>query len=131
MMNLMHHAEDFGIEAEWFCHATAHGKGACDGVGAIVKREATRASLQAQPSEAILTSQGLYKYAETKFPNIKFFHYDKVMHSKMQKKLAKRFSKAPSVTKIQSGHAFIPISNHQLLVKRYSGAVDNLAVIDY
>jgi len=43
--NLLHHEEDFGILAEWHFHATAHGKGGCDGVGAAFKREATRASL--------------------------------------------------------------------------------------
>lgn len=43
MMNLLSHKTDFGVEAEWYFHVTAHGKGACD--GAILKREAIRASL--------------------------------------------------------------------------------------
>lgn len=30
--NLLAHKDDFGIEAEWHFHATAHGKSACDGV---------------------------------------------------------------------------------------------------
>ncbi|EFN62014.1 hypothetical protein EAG_10159, partial [Camponotus floridanus] len=42
MSSLMRHKKDFLVDAEWHCFATAHGKGSCDGVGAIVKREATR-----------------------------------------------------------------------------------------
>lgn len=40
MCNLADHKEDFGVLAEWHFYVTAHGKGACDGVGAIFKREA-------------------------------------------------------------------------------------------
>jgi len=45
-------------------HATAHGKGACDGLGATFKREATRASLQAKATEALLSSQDLFMWAK-------------------------------------------------------------------
>jgi hypothetical protein len=45
-INLCHHKEDFGIEAEWNFFATSHGKGPCDGVGGTVKRLAAKASLQ-------------------------------------------------------------------------------------
>ncbi|KAJ8943495.1 hypothetical protein NQ318_016275 [Aromia moschata] len=33
LLNLLYHEEDFGIKAEWNFFATAHGKGACDGIG--------------------------------------------------------------------------------------------------
>lgn len=36
----MNHKNDFNIKAEWHYHATAHGKNACDSVGATLKREA-------------------------------------------------------------------------------------------
>lgn len=45
MIQLINHKVDFDIEAEWHFHATAHGKGSCDGLGATLKREATRYSL--------------------------------------------------------------------------------------
>lgn len=89
MNNLIHHKEDFGIEAEWHCHATAHGKGVGDGMGATFKREATRASLQAKSTEAILNSTDLFEWAKKKFKNIKFFYYSKKEHIKTQKFLAK------------------------------------------
>ena len=44
--NLLFHEKDFpkGVTAEWNFHATAHGKGACDGIGANLKGSAKRAS---------------------------------------------------------------------------------------
>lgn len=60
MQYLMNHKLDFGVEAEWHCNATAHGKCACDGLGACLKSEATRYSLQAKPNDAILNAQSLF-----------------------------------------------------------------------
>lgn len=77
MMNLVNHESDFQIMADWHFHATAHGKGSCDGVGAVLKREATRTSLQAKATEAILNSKQLYDWARQKFQTITFFHYSK------------------------------------------------------
>ncbi|KAJ8677331.1 hypothetical protein QAD02_013118 [Eretmocerus hayati] len=44
--NLVAHEKDFGVVAEWHFHATAHGKGACGGIGANLKRDAKQASSQ-------------------------------------------------------------------------------------
>lgn len=74
--NLAHHEEDFGLPADWHFYATAHGKGACDGLGAIFKREATRTSLQASANDSILTAASLFQWAQSKFTNIKFLFYD-------------------------------------------------------
>ena len=43
-MNLYHHSVDFGFEAEWHFFATSPGP--CDDVGGLLKRMATKASLQ-------------------------------------------------------------------------------------
>ena len=43
--NLQAHEEDFGMEAEWHFHDTSHGKCACGGIGANIKRQAARSSL--------------------------------------------------------------------------------------
>ena len=50
-MNLLNHKKDFGIEAEWHFFAISHGKGACDGIGGCIKRNAYRASLQNRNSK--------------------------------------------------------------------------------
>ena len=72
---LMHHKRDFGIDAEWHCNATAHGKYSCDGAGACLKSAATRYSLQAHANHAFLNSVSLFNWAKSKFENIQFFHY--------------------------------------------------------
>lgn len=131
MCNLINHKQDFNLEAEWHCYATAHGKGACDGIRAIVKREATRTSLQAKPNEAILNPEALFSWARKKFTNIEFFFYSKKNHQRTQKLLAKRLADAPRVTKIQMAHAFIPTINNTLQVMRYSSAVNSMISIQY
>lgn len=59
MMNLIHHEEDFGVQAEWHFHAIAHDKSASDGIGAVFKREAVRASLLCKSNDAILSFKNL------------------------------------------------------------------------
>ena len=46
---MLHHKNDFSLEAAWTFSASGHGKGPCDGVGATVKATATRAALQGRP----------------------------------------------------------------------------------
>lgn len=130
MCNLVKHKDDFGIEAEWHCHATAHGKGACDGIGAMFKREAIRASLQAQPNKAILDSIALFNWVKNKFKTLKIYYYSEKEHKKIQRHLSKRFSEAPRVFKIQSAHAF-SVSRKKLSIFRYSGDKDPIMTIDY
>ncbi|KAJ8671207.1 hypothetical protein QAD02_002466 [Eretmocerus hayati] len=59
--NILRHEEDFEIPAEWLYHATAHGEGACDGIGANLKRGAKRAILERTSQHHILTAQASYE----------------------------------------------------------------------
>lgn len=119
------------MEAEWHFHATAHGKGPCDGIGAVLKREATRASLQAPPDKAILNAKTLYEWAKHHIKNTQIFFYNKQQHERVKRKLARRFSQAPAVTKIQAAHCFIVTPERQLKIFRYSNAPQPLAVMRY
>lgn len=127
---LMHHKLDFNIDAEWHYNATAHGKCACDGLGACLKCAATRFSLQASPNDAILSSLSLFTWAKSRFQNIQFFHYTKEDHKKILQKLNRRFPNPPAVPKIQMSHAFIPIADNKLEIKRYSNA-KNVSFMQY
>lgn len=131
IINLINHEKDFNVKAEWHFHATAHGKGACDGVGAVLKREATRASLQRKPQDAILNAKALFDWAKEHIKSIQFFIYSKQQHEKMKRSLNKRFSAAPSVTKIQSAHCFIVTPHNKLNVYRYSNDHEPLAIVQY
>ena len=64
ILNLTYHATDFGIPASWSFNATAHGKGAVDGIGAAVKYRATKKVLSGTADDAILTPEDLYKFAQ-------------------------------------------------------------------
>ena len=60
------------MPAEWHFTATAHGKGACDGVGGTVKRLAARASLQRPYDQQIMTPRQLFDWASSNIPSIHF-----------------------------------------------------------
>ena len=117
--NLIKH-KDFGIEAEWHFSATAHGKSAYDGIGAIFKRAAYKQSLIVKPENAILTPTALYKWAENHFQNIKILYFNKTYHEKMKRKLKKRFENAKAVPQILKNHAIIVETSKKLLIKKYS-----------
>ena len=63
-VNLAFHVKDFIIEAERHFFATAHGKGAPDGLGGTLKRQAARASLQRPLNGQIQTPKQLYEWAK-------------------------------------------------------------------
>jgi len=130
MCNLVNHKNDFGIEAEWHCYGTAHSKGAPHGIGATVKREATRASLQAKPNEAMLDSTALFNWAKKKFQNLKIHYYSEKDHNKTQRHLNKRYAKAPQVPTIQSAHAFL-VTGKKLNIFRCSGDKNSIMTVDY
>ena len=60
-MNLVHHRTDFGLDACWTFTATGHGRGASDGIGAVLKSIARRATL----SKNILlsTARDFYEFS--------------------------------------------------------------------
>ncbi len=62
ILNLIHHKADFDLEACWTFTATGHGKGAGDGIGAILKSTARRATL----SKNILlsTAKDFYEFSQ-------------------------------------------------------------------
>ena len=62
--NLQAHEEDFDIPAEWYFHGIAHGKGACDGIWANIKRFAARSSLQHSSKHHILTPSSIIPVGE-------------------------------------------------------------------
>jgi len=122
MSSLMSHKRDFGIDTEWYFFAIAHGKDSCDGFGAVVKREATRASLQATENDAILDVKALYLWANKRSFDIKFFLYIKNDHEQIRQFLTKRFKNCPRITNIQMGYGFIPENHETLKIMQYSNA---------
>lgn len=120
-INLTHHHEDFGIEAEWHFFPTSHGKGACDGIGGTIKRLATRACLQ-QPNLTIKTPQELFGWADTNITNVKFLYFTKEDYAGHEKHLEKRFERAKLITGTKKFHSFVPINKENLKVREFSNS---------
>ncbi|KAJ8677797.1 hypothetical protein QAD02_013584 [Eretmocerus hayati] len=118
---LVAHEKDFGVVAEWHFHATAHGKGACDGVGANLKRGAKQATLQCSSQHHILTLQSLFKWAKKYCKEIKVFFSGEGVYEQVKNELKLRFdmNTDPIPGTLQS-HAFIPTSDSLLMFKKYS-----------
>lgn len=107
-VNLMWHEEEFGLKAEWHFFATAHGKGACDGIGAILKRGARRASLQITSGEPILTPDALFQWAKRNLKQIDVFFVAKQEYEATKQSLQPRFATAKTIPATQKCHSFIP-----------------------
>ena len=71
---LCHHKDDFGLAAEWKFFATSHGKSACGGIGGIVIRLVTKASLQRPYNDQILTFDAILNFCNENIHAIKFFN---------------------------------------------------------
>ena len=99
---------DFGIPAEWHFHATAQGKGPCDGIGGNLKRFAARASLQAPSKNLILTADALYQWAKKNLVETLVFFSPKENHVITAQELKSRFGSANTVPGTQKYHSFVP-----------------------
>ena len=111
--NLIHHFEDFGLNAEWHYFATSHGKGPCDGTGGTIKRLARRKSLQSinNSSEDIQTPVALFEFANSNIENIKFFYVSTEDIKANEEHLVKRFESAKTLPGTQSFHKFKPLNS--------------------
>ena len=118
------------MQAEWHCHATAHGKAASDGVGAVFKREAARSSLSCKPVDSILSPEKLLKWGQNHFKTIDTLFYSKKEHDKIAKWLKKRFDKVPAVPQIQKSHSLTPNKKHELLIKSHSNATTGTELVN-
>ena len=117
LMNLCKHYEDFGIDAEWNFFATSHGKNACDGIGGLVKRSLSKASLQRPLANQILTSEAVFNHCnENLSTNIIFYHVSGTDINNYQEKLKDRFDLAQTVRGTRSFHKFVPHDQYQLKV---------------
>ena len=59
---MAHHHQDFHIEASWSFSASGHGKGPCDGVGAVTKSTATQHQLKAGPNASFSTPKQFFEW---------------------------------------------------------------------
>lgn len=122
--NLLAHLADFGIVAEWHFHATAHGKGPCDGVGASIKRNAARYSLQCSSENRILTAKALFDYTKIYCKETVTFYSSKDAHLEATQNLKRRFDDAQTVPGTLQYHSFAVTEDNKLQLKKFSTALE-------
>ncbi|XP_058803484.1 uncharacterized protein LOC131671234 [Phymastichus coffea] len=124
--NLCYHEKDFGLKiVSYNFFATSHGKSACDGIGAVVKRIARKASKQ---RVQILNAKQMHDYLSTKESKIKILYVDDSAVEARGKSLAKRFSSAKTVKDTRQYHFFEPIDQKTMKVKFYSSDQESFIV---
>ena len=127
-INLCHHKEDFGIEAEWHFFATSHGKNACDGIGGSIKRSLTKASLMRSISNQILNAVDVFNYClEHLSANIAFFFVTDDEVKEIEGNLETRFVLANTVAGTRRYHRFVPQNTTELKV--YETSYDTISYI--
>lgn len=62
MYNLVHHQCDFKVKAAWTFSASGHGKGPCDGIGAVVKSMATQHLLKGGPTASFTSAEEFFRW---------------------------------------------------------------------
>jgi hypothetical protein len=123
-INLCHHEEDFGLEADWNFFATSHGKSACDGIGGTVKRLLTKASLQRPYSNPILTIEAVMSFCTESIPGIKFFNVIPEEVTRCGTELKERFEEARTIKGTLQFHRLIPVSKSKLNAFKLSAQAD-------
>ena len=120
LLNLTFHFDDFGVDAEWHFFATAHGKGACDGVGGTLKRLAAKASLQKTVIETpVQFFEFLQKYGGSTYVE----YVENAEIAKESLALKDRFATARTVPGTRKVHAVRPLRRGVVAVTWFSGSV--------
>ena len=124
----MFHKEDFGVDAKCHFFATSHGKSACDGVGAVVKYQARRASLQRTSENFITTPRHLFNFANNSLNGITALWFDESDVKKYEAEQEERMAKhAFTVPGTRSHHCF-ERSGNTLIGRRTSNGEISISV---
>lgn len=127
-VNVYFHKIDFGYDCEWHFHATSHGKGPCDGLGGILKRSATRASLARAYENQIDTAEILFEWASSSNMDMNFDYASTEEYESMAINLSDRFAAAKQIKGTLKYHCYIPKEGGELAVKFYSSDTDHKMV---
>ena len=105
-LNLTYHVRDFSLDASWSFFATSHGKSLCDGVGGMVKRALTQASLKRPTAHQILSTEAAYEFCSNQIRNGNFFLISKEALQPVRDHLQRRYVFASTVPGTRSFQHF-------------------------
>ena len=116
--NLMYHELDFKCTADWSFFATAHGKGAIDGIGGEVKRAVWRSVLQGK--NVVSTSDQFFDVAQSLCRKITVLKVNQQQIKDDTAHLPERWETCQAVQGTQSLHFVRPAADGNIVVGRNS-----------
>ena len=123
-INMTHLQKNTDINVQWNFFATSHGKGACDGIGGTVKRNAYRASLQRPVDSHITTPQHFFDWAKNFFKKNSFDFCTTTEYETEQRSLKSRFSKAILIQNTRKYHSFQPATKPKHILCKIISSID-------
>lgn len=120
---LCQHHKKHNFKVEWHFFATSHGKGPCDGIGGIFKRNATRASIQRKFQNQITNAKELYNWAIGNDNSAMDYRYcSEASFKKIEKVLKEKYRKLDlqTIKGTQKYHCFIPVNDKKIKAARFS-----------
>ena len=116
-INLCHHCDDFGLDAEWIFFVTSHGKSPCDGIGGFVKRHVAKRSLQHPLNNQILDHKAMINLCIKEIKDIEFIEISQEEMQVVRASLKERFDASEMIPGTRKSHHFIPQSKSKLMHK--------------
>lgn len=114
-------------ELEWNFFATSHGKGAVDGVGAVVKRKVWEV---VRTTNIVLhTASDFYKCANQHLANINMMYFSSDQIEKESTPLCKRWEKVKNIPALQRAHSFSYVDNRSIYLSRTATSVKTKLVL--
>jgi len=110
LANLLHHADDFTLLAEWNFFGTSN---AADALSIAL-------GLQRTLSEQIMTPQQLFQWCQSSVSGITFFFVPSAVVSEHLVAQTERFAQYKTVPGTREHHQFIPLSHTRLQMARVS-----------
>ena len=121
LANLVMHASDYELAAEWHFTATAHGKSMCDAVTGVVKSTTRRESLK--PGRFIRNVQHMFDFCSERWAKSVTMEILLVKREEVASKIAgleERYSKARRLVGIQEKHSLVPTDGNTVQIRRFS-----------
>ena len=109
----------YNLDAEWHFSASCHGKGAVDGIGATIKKNARNASIRNR--ESIRNAAELHTWTERHMPNVKTFLVMSETVKRGEPDFESMIDGTRKIIGIRDYHSFIPTTNNEIECSPYSG----------
>ena len=132
LLNLLFHENDFKRTVMWHFQVTAHGKGPCNGLRAVLKRGATLACL-APGGTLITTPKELYEWAkqDSNLPNITVYFKNRADYEVAEKFLTSRYETFNTTPETQKLYCVEPKTNCVLYIDIRFGHKINIHFLIY